>query len=326
LRENVNVSERQAAAGQLISTGASELVQPLDAVIALARDVAAESDSHAVQLAAILREARRAREIADRLITFSDPGQADFQTLDLHELLAKLLAFREKDRQEASIRLENHLSPQPAWILGSRSQLEQAFLAVLVHAEQQAVRAADRALRVRSSLMGGRAVVEVAFTANGPVRSSDLGACAMVVDAHGGELRILEEDFCRVQVDLPLDNVASDRQQERVQLPRLTALVVEPDPGKQRQLVNALAQLGQRAVPVPGAEEALDLTQRHRFDLLLCTSRLLGSPAATRLRERARSFAFVTEPFETGVPADGIPRLRQPLREAELRQWIASVR
>jgi signal transduction histidine kinase len=322
MRQSVQSSERQAAAGQLISGTARELHEPLERLI----DLAETADGSADTLAGVVREARRAREVAERLMTFADPGHAEYQPMDLNVLLTTLLGMREDERRSAALRVELQLSPEPAWVMGSRGQLEQAFLMLLVAAEQKAEASQERSIAIKTSLMSGSAAVEISFV--GPkVTAEELTISRAIVDAHGGELKPREANG-RVVLEstLPLEVRATESLGvTKRQLPVYTVLIVEPDLGRQREVVSALARLGQRAVPVPGADEALDLCQRHRFDLLLCTSRLLGTPAARSLQQSPGAFVFLNEPFETATPADDVPRLRQPVRDLELRSLLEGI-
>ena len=89
----------------------------------------------------------------------------------------------------------------------------------------------------------------------------------------------------------------------------MTTLLVEPDAGRQRALVRDLTARAHRVVPVVSAEEALDLVQRLRFDLIVCSSRLPGLNWVEFLeRTQGQTGGFVL--FADGMDGGGEAMLR----------------
>ena len=322
LREQVFRSEKLAASGQLISGVASELRAPLEAISDLAarllrRPSAAAGEEEA---GAIAREARRAAEIVNRLVSFSRAEGAP-RPLDLIELLGNLIEFREREWAARGIGLRNLLPDKPARVLAIEGQLEQVFLSLLVHAEQSVAGQPDRTVSVGAAIMGGKVLVEIAYAQapDGAARdlfdeSSAVETGALGLAVCRGVLRGLEGDIrytgapplSRIEVTLPL---ASPDAEEAVAgenggtASRLTLIAVEPDQAVARRLLALVAERGHRAVLVPSGEEAVALIEAFRFDALLCDVRLPGMTWAElfeRIRGRVRTCVLLTE----GVDAD----------------------
>ena len=124
------------------------------------------------------------------------------------------------------------------------------------------------------------------------VGALSLGVCRSIVNSHGGGMRFsVRGGLARFEVELPVvrtetpSDINSAGRLERA----LTILLVDPDPGPQRQLLGLLSVRGHRVVPA-AEEEAADLAQRLRFDAVLWAMRLSpsGSSKWSEFQERAR--------------------------------------
>src|SRR5207244_4359611 len=139
-REQLARSEKVAAVGRLISGVVNDLQTPLEAISSMANS-AIEQHSGSMppghELLVIASEAKRATAIVDRLVSFAQPEQAAAEPVELNELLRHLIQFREREWKACGIQLTNLMKEKrPVHVLGSRGQLEQVFLNLLVHAEQ----------------------------------------------------------------------------------------------------------------------------------------------------------------------------------------------
>jgi signal transduction histidine kinase/ActR/RegA family two-component response regulator len=353
IREQFFRSEKVAASGQLISDVAGELRSPLESIAALASAVQSRQNGNANQeLQTIADQARRAAEIVARLVSFAKIEQSEAEPVDVNALVSGLLKFRVPEFNAIGIELRSQLAPKRAMVMGSRGQLEQVLVNLLADAEKAAVEAREKIIAVSTSLLARRVLVEIAY----PTRSSEfqridgmdsdhagsgalgLGVCRGIVQSHGGEFRVVHVSSTQARFDIELPVVETRRVgvgsgvEPQVGSRQLMVLIVEPDNGVQRQLVQLLGVRGDRVVPVASAEEGADLAQRMRFDLAICAVRLPGLNWVEffeRVRHQVGSFVLVTDGFDTDLArafqgGEGFV-LSKPIDEAEVHRICRTV-
>jgi len=194
VREQLFRSEKLAATGQLISGVASDLRAPLERIQEVASSLIGADGSSQIErgLKQLTAEAQRAAEIVSRLVSFARPAETGARLVDVNALGSGLLQFREPEWKTLGLRVQNHLSPEPALVLGVQGQIEEVFLNLLVAAEQAAARSTAKTLEVSSSVIAGRVVVEIHYPEDGAEAAtveSNLDVCRAIVQNHGGELR-----------------------------------------------------------------------------------------------------------------------------------------
>ena len=351
VREQLFRSEKLAASGELMSVVADELRSPLEAIektATLLRNEAPADGRH--QLDALMVEARRASEIVGRLISFSRE-RSEIQQFDVNDLLASALKFQTPELTAAHIDLHSRFSAQPVAITGSRSQLEQALFMFLQHAERSAAQARQKKLTVSTTREGNRAVLEIAWSCLPELLEPDvfehqpqsgvpsLAVCRNVIRNHGGEVRMTRilSTQSRFEIELPCGTMETPSLAPLADVTQpgsrqLTALVVDPDTKQQMELVRLLTDHGHRAVPVPSAEQAGDLAERTRFDLILCGTHL---PNLTwmdlyeNVQSRTAAFVLIAEPMspELARVARGSSTftLSRPVQARELARLLAAI-
>jgi GAF domain-containing protein/CheY-like chemotaxis protein len=339
-REQFHRSQKIEAQANVLSTVAGELRAPLENILLRSRKiVAGERDSPLRgELIALTEEAETASEIIEGLMSFGRAEPELSPIVEINGLLSGLIRLREREWKALGVDAQTRLSRTPLYTAGPQSQVEQVLLNVLAHAEKTIAAAPVKTLSLAASTQGKRAVIEIAYScpedASRNGRDSDgsgLRIWRAVVQGHDGDVRVLRPSsgLCRVEIDLPLS--AADRQAAR-SLRACTALLVEPDPGFRGRLVKDLGSRGCRVVPVLSAEEALDLAQRLRFELVLCSARLPGLNWVEffeRVRELAGVFVLMLDgidaahgsAFEAG---EGLV-LRKSTYDAEIERVFAEV-
>jgi two-component system NtrC family sensor kinase len=245
LEQQVIQSEKLAAMGQMIAGVAHELNNPLTAILGindLLRERAADEDSRR-QLELVQRQARRAAEIVQNLLTFARPPAPHRARLKLPELVLHTLQLH-----EYSLRLNNiHVDFDPARdapadlpaIVGDQNQLMQVMLNLVVNAEQ-AIREVRERGTIRVRLGHNRAHGEIPtessiwvsiqddgpgippetlpkifdpfFTTKRPGRGTGLGLsiCMAILREHGGTIEAANapEGGALLTVCLPVRNPA----------------------------------------------------------------------------------------------------------------------
>ena len=337
VQEQLFRTEKLAAVGRLISTIANELQTPLSSISELADKALGKAQTGGAlrEVSAIAAEVRKAAGMVSRLVAFGGSEIVEARPVCVSTLLRDLVDFREGDWKASGIRVVNLISPDPLFVLGAQGQLEQAFLNLLVHAEQSLAESAEKVISIRTIVLNKRLVVEIAFTAlpEPPDRAGEtaslLGVTRSVIAGHGGEARLVQksgQDPC-FEVEFPIaqERVTVSAGPARDVSRRLTAMVIEPDETAQRQLSALLTAQGCRVVPLDNADTGLELSQRMRFDLAFCSVHAPGLnwvELSERMQSRVGGFALLSDRYDPELSADfeGPARfvLPKPVQEPDL--------
>ena len=355
MREQLFHSEKLAATGQLISGVASELRAPLEHISQLATSLAAYRGRPAPErdLRTLASESLRASEIVSRLVSFARPEDSAARHVDVNAVMAGLIQFRDPEWKTLGLRVQNRLTPSPALVLGAQGQIEQVFLNLLVHAEQCASAASGKSITIASSVIGGKVMVEINYSA-APIQPGDeltrdpfderpageggvlgLGVCRGIIQGHGGEIRFrTRSGTARFEVELPLaykTEEALPAVETRKPACPLTVMLVDTDPGGQRQLLALLGARGHRAVPVASVE-AVELAQRLRFDAVLWGIRPGGarwSEFQEKLRPLVPAFVLMSDGYDAelahSLEENGGFLLFRPIKESELDDVLRKI-
>jgi GAF domain-containing protein len=334
-REQALRGEKHAATGELISSVSSELQSPLENILLVATQLAAQYDHPAVQreIRVLTEEAQRASEVVARLASFNRGEAVQPNTVEMNGLISSLIQLREREWEALGIEVHRRLARVPLYTNGPSSQLEQVFLNVLMHAEQCAAGSPERLMSIATRAVGQFAVVDLSYSCppgHDSRSGSGMGIWRTIVHGHGGETRFSQSSpsMCRLEIDLRLSGevrtlgASGARHSSRP----LTTLVIEPDASARRYLVQELSAREHRAVPVTSAEEALDLAQRLRFDVVFCAATLQGSNWR-ELYERVHPLitAFVLMVDELDPHPTEVLFLKKACSEAELDRVLTEV-
>jgi CheY-like chemotaxis protein len=345
VQEHLFRTEKLAAVGRLISGVVNELRNPLSSIAETADRALMKARVTPVErdLLAIASEAQRACSIVSRLVSFATAEQGEVRPVCITTLLHNLIEFRERDWKASGIRIHDLTSTDPMFVLGSHGQLEQAFLTLLVHAEQSLEAVGDKSITIRTSALGKRLLVEISFPAASEVgppqeMAAVLDVARSVLAGHGGEVRLVEKNNSepRFEVELPLAarerGASAQGNLSRPPGTRLTVLLIEPEETAQRQVRDQLSAHGYRVVPVTNADTALELAQRIRFDAAFCSIHAPGLnwiELSERLQSRVGSFVLLSDRFDAELVADfeseGRFVLTKPLEDSALQRVLASL-
>ena len=347
MREQLFRSEKLAATGQLISGVASDLRAPLDSILQLAQSLAASAGKPVPEadLRRLSAEANRASEIVWRLVSFARQDPSAPQRFNFTELMTSLTRFREPEWRVLGLRHQYYVSPEPAWVAGVATQIEQVCLNLLVYAEQRAAESPAKTIAIRIRVLAGRATAEIEYSSPaGPdaepdpfsgtvssalLRAPTLDVCLGILRNHGGDARLRRRHgLCGFEIELPLAPLPSETERSPVSpddaARPLTLLLVDPDPQAQRSLVAALGSKGHRVVPST-AEVAGDILQRLRFDAVLWGTHA-GRDGWAEFQDRFRSaipaFVLISDHYDpelarTLSPGSGFLLMR-PVEEKKL--------
>lgn len=168
LRSHLGFAERLASIGELLSSVAHELNNPLTTVLGYADLLLAESDPHLPrqELERIRDEALRCRRIVGNLLDLARAEAVDLRPLAIHLVIEKVAEFRRYACSASGIELTAEPGDTPV-VLGDFHRLVQAVLNLVTNAED-AIRnqPEPRRIRVRSRTEGAAILIEVED--NGP--------------------------------------------------------------------------------------------------------------------------------------------------------------
>lgn len=347
VQEKLSRTEKLAAVGRLISGVVNELQMPLASISGLASRAVEKSHNSPAEreVAAIAAEAQKAAAMVARLASFAAAEQVEARQVSVGALLTSLIDFRESDWKASGIRVRNLTSREPLYVLGSQGQLEQVFLNLLVHAEQSLADASQKVITIRTSVLGKRLLVEIAFTAPSELRKPEetaavLGVTRSVVAGHGGEVRLIDKSNAdpRFEVELPISlkdrsTPASTTNAPAIEFTRrMTALLIEPDEAALRQILALLSTRGYRVVPVASSDNALELAQRMRFDAAFCSVHAHGLnwvELSERMHSRVGGFVLLADGYDAELSSnfegDGRFVLPKPVQEPELDRVLHAI-
>ncbi|HZS51815.1 MAG TPA: ATP-binding protein [Bryobacterales bacterium] len=337
MREQLYRTEKMAAVGELISGVAHELKNPLASLSGLSELALARYGSGplAQDLRAIHAEARHANTILQRLISFARPQKSGPVLVDINAVLRSVVAIRAEKWESQGIRVHVQLSTTPPIVASDQSHLEQVFLNLLINAERALEGSREKVITVRTTIAAKRVLIHISdtgplfsadlqsrvyhpfFDARKPIETAGLGLalCQSLIEGHGGSIRVSNSPnhATTFEIEYPLADslppkpaqVPAARKTESRPPATLTALVIDEDRKVQDSLLSLLSDRQYRVITVSSAEEALDLAERARFDLVLCDVRMRGISGIElyrRLQSRIQSFVFLTaDTFSTDI-------------------------
>src|SRR4051812_34255263 len=130
--------ERLIALGQMVSSVAHELANPLTSIVGTAQILARRNLSGDLKTEAqrILQEAERATRIARDLLEFARGARPERTILQLNQTIEAVATLRANELRGRGIRLDLELEKDLPQVLGGPSQLHQVFMNLLANSEQ----------------------------------------------------------------------------------------------------------------------------------------------------------------------------------------------
>jgi signal transduction histidine kinase len=221
-------SERVAAAGRLTASIAHEINNPLQALenclyLADRTELSQEERQKYISMARL--ELDRLTSTVQRMLDFYRPGARDRQSIDINDLLVRMIALVEPQLTRQGIEVHTNFTEPLPKVLVVSSQIQQVFLNLVLNAMEAMPGGGSLSIqtapceslvqtRSKSRKQGRPAGVEIIFRDSGPgvpvsekekifepfistkVNGIGLGLSVSygIIQAHGGTLSLLSED------------------------------------------------------------------------------------------------------------------------------------
>lgn len=177
LRTRLTQSEKLAALGQFVAGIAHELNNPLQGVLGhleLLRTTGAFPKPLRRDVQVIYREADRAAKIVRNLLVFAGSRRAARRTLRLNVIIQRVLAARAGACRAADIEVVRHYDEHLPKLSGDPLLLHQAFLNIIMNAEQVLASRGGGRIDVQTTLDRSGQLVVARFRDNGPGIAQDV--------------------------------------------------------------------------------------------------------------------------------------------------------
>ena len=210
-------TSRLSVMGQMASTIAHELNQPLTAVVnylEAARHLLARGPQSAERAGELMgravAQAERAGEVIRRLRQFVSKGKTERRTENLNKLVQEALALALVGVQQSGVRVTLNLAEAEMPVVVDRVQIQQVVLNLVRNAIEAMESAQRRELTIGTRVLAADAAVEVEVADSGPGISPEiaerlfepfvttkpagmglgLSICREIVEAHQGRLSV----------------------------------------------------------------------------------------------------------------------------------------
>ncbi len=169
LQQELALSNRLAAIGELAAGVAHEINNPLTGIIGFSQRLMRKNTNEEVgrDLERIHSEALRAAKVVENLLTFARRKEPKKEPSNINDILAKTLELRAYELKTSNIDLVIEPSPDLPNAIVDFQQLQQVFLNIILNAEQAMTEARGGGkLTIKTQQVKG--FIRVSFTDDGP--------------------------------------------------------------------------------------------------------------------------------------------------------------
>ncbi len=306
--------ERLIALGQMVSSVAHEISNPLTSIVGTAqilarRNIGGDAKAEAQR---ILQEAERATRIARDLLEFARGARSERVVLQINETIRSAAFLANGELRRKGIRLDLELEENLPAVLGNPGQLHQIFMNLLANSEQAITQSqvGSRILIRTRALPENRVAADVIddgpgiaadvlprifdpfFTTKPPGLGTGLGLSIVYAIAHdhGGTVAVNSRAACGAAftVELPAAPVSavrafpseiqiSSRFSKRSEAPEPEGeniLVIEDEPAVAQLIADVLAEEGHVTDILLDSREALRRIWKGDYGLVICDLRM----------------------------------------------------
>jgi PAS domain S-box-containing protein len=163
-QEHLAQASRLAAIGQLASSIAHQISNPLTTIIAdsqiLSKDLGDDEPAHE-SAKAILDAGWRAQQVIDELLKFSQPSKDSFEKISINGTIEKALVLVRPLITRAEVDLVVDLSILPIEIEGNTGQIKDLWVNLLLYILSQAQSSSGNTMQIQTENLENQAVVSI---------------------------------------------------------------------------------------------------------------------------------------------------------------------
>ncbi len=169
LQQELYLSSRLAAIGQLAAGVAHEINNPLTGILGfsqrLLRKSTDEESSRGLEI--IQNEAQRAAKVVQNLLTFARRYKSTKEYSDVSDILQKALELRAYGLKTGNIEFVLNLAPSLPKAMVDFNQIQEVFLNIIINAEQSMIEA-NKGGKLSIKTQETKGYIRVMFTDDGP--------------------------------------------------------------------------------------------------------------------------------------------------------------
>jgi len=169
LQQQLYLSSRLAAIGELAAGVAHEISNPLTGILGFSQRLMRKSTDEEVSrdLERIHSEAQRVAKVVGNLLTFARRREPRKEYSDINDILQQALELRAYELKTSDIEVVTSLAPSPLKTMADFHQIQEVFLNIILNAEQ-AMSEANSGGKLSVKTQPTRDYIRISFADDGP--------------------------------------------------------------------------------------------------------------------------------------------------------------
>jgi PAS domain S-box-containing protein len=169
LQQELYLSSRLAAIGQLAAGVAHEINNPLTGILGFSQRLLRKSTDEEARrgLERIHNEAQRAAKVVGNLLTFARRRESKKQYADINEIVQKTLELRAYELKTGNVEVITELTSNLPRTMADFHQMQEVFLNIILNAEQ-AMTETNRGGKLTIKTEEGKKRIRISFADEGP--------------------------------------------------------------------------------------------------------------------------------------------------------------
>ena len=169
LQQELYLSSRLAAVGELAAGVAHEINNPLTGIMGFSQRLLRKSTDEKVNqdLERIHNEALRAAKVVENLLTFARRHEPQREYYDINDIEQKALDLRAYELKTGNIKVALDLAPSLSTAMVDFRQIQEVFLNIILNAEQAMIEA-NKGVKLSIKTEEMKGCIRVMFTDDGP--------------------------------------------------------------------------------------------------------------------------------------------------------------